>query len=961
MIRAPQQAPERVPDRTIEPEDQVRLRSEEERLPEPTPESPIRDWPTVLTTGLSVLLAVSSAAWMTAGVFRGWSPKAVAVLGALIGVGLTTYSFRLRRPSVLQYLVVPAAMVVGAALTAIDPRAVESLPRLVQEAVRTGGLAQPPIAFDPGWKFILIVLTAALGAGAVAVAAWLQRPRLGVFMPLPLLFATALIQPREIAVAQSAVSLVLLVGSLAVSYGVELMGEGASSSGFEARRYARGAIGLGALVVVVILISRAGFLFPTQEAEQVIPPKKPEAQPIQADRVLFTVESDRPGPWRLGVLDGYADDGWLLPPFDLGRLEKIPGSGEIPGHPAAPASAEGTTEATFTINDISGDVIPSVASPTRLTGASGEARFDPRTQTLRLTEGRPPSGFSYTIEAPVAPTGEQLASAPAPPEEMEVYLDAPLPPNEVVTLLAEAPSTNSWDRLQYVRNTFYQSVIAAGPGEPTNVPPSRVVEMLEGGEASPYELTAAEALLARWAGVPSRLGYGYYQGEEEADPGVWEVHPKHGRTWLEAYFEGHGWVPVVGTPPRARPSLAEQERTTDPSIRPSEELALIVYVPVRLQTIRLLYVTVRYWLLVALPFVAGGLFVIGFYPWVLKMARRLRRRRWTAGRLRRRIAVAYCNFRDAAGDLNIGDPSATPLGFVDSVDEDPEHFELAWLVTRSMWGDLSRDIRIEDAEAATEMAASVTKRLRKAQPALTRLISLGSRASLRDPYSSEMPNMWPRWARKGLVRSYLLVLAAPLRRPFRALRRLLPTGALLMVLITVAACARPEPPEALAADSFPETIAPAEFQGFTIQREGSAEESFERVDPEDSLITQGRVFTVRRGGEVLASLQAAEFKPGLGASRREVRQGVLDSLGAGGFELRRVGGEGMYVREGAEQIFYLWFAPSGSYYQLLVARRGFEEAGQMFSSLIREQRGDEEAAFAGVPVQPADPRRGEEG
>jgi hypothetical protein len=546
---------------------------------------------------------------------------------------------------------------------------------------------------------------------------------------------------------------------------------------------------------------------------------------------------------------------------------------------------------------------------------------------------------------------------------MEIYLEVPTPPNEVVTLLAEAPSTNAWDRLQYIRNSFYQSVIAAGPGEPTDVSPSRVVEMLQGGEASPYELTAAEALLARWAGVPSRIGYGYYQGEGEgAASETWEVHPKHGRTWLEAYFEGHGWVAILGTPPRARPSLADAERTTDPSIRPSEELALIVYVPVRLQTIRLLYVTVRYWLLASLPVAVVGSIVIGFYPFLLKIARSFRRRRWAAGRSQQRIAAAYCNFRDTATDLNIGDPSATPLAFVDSVEDDPEHFELAWLVTRALWGDLSRDIRVEDAEAATEMSTSVTKRLRKAQPALTRMIAMGSRASLRDPFSSEIPNMWPQWARKGLVRGYVSALAAPVGRTVKVLRRLLPTGTMLMILIlTLAACTRPVSEDPVVSDSLPETIAPAQFQGFTFQREESAEESFGRVEAEDSLVTKGQVFTVRKGGDVLASLQAAEFKPGLGAARREVRQGVLDSLGAGGFELRRVGGEGMYVREGVEQTFYLWFAPTGRYYQLLVARGGFEEAGALFSALIRDQRGDEEAAFAGVPIESTDPRRGEEG
>ena len=31
----------------------------------------------------------------------------------------------------------------------------------------------------------------------------------------------------------------------------------------------------------------------------------------------------------------------------------------------------------------------------------------------------------------------------------------------------------------------------------------------EGATATPYEIVAAEALLARWAGVPARIGFGF--------------------------------------------------------------------------------------------------------------------------------------------------------------------------------------------------------------------------------------------------------------------------------------------------------------------------------------------------------------------------------------------------------------------------------------------------------------------
>jgi hypothetical protein len=56
-----------------------------------------------------------SAAWMVGGLFDGRiAPRAIALLGVLVGCGLTALSFRSRRPAVLQWAVFPVAAIVGA-------------------------------------------------------------------------------------------------------------------------------------------------------------------------------------------------------------------------------------------------------------------------------------------------------------------------------------------------------------------------------------------------------------------------------------------------------------------------------------------------------------------------------------------------------------------------------------------------------------------------------------------------------------------------------------------------------------------------------------------------------------------------------------------------------------------------------------------------------------------------------
>ncbi len=936
-------------------------RREAQEGPEHQPADP-------LLTSLAVFLSATAAAWMCAGLFRGLFPKAVALIGPLLGAGMVAFSYRTRRPSIVQYLALPAALLVGAILIIPDATGgTANLPGLVAEAIRTGGVAQPPIPFDPGWRFILVVLTAVLATAAASLATSLDRPKLGIFMPVPLVFAAALIQPQEGTMLTTGVALALLVGSMAVAYGVELAREGATSGQFEMRRLGKGIGMVGLLLVVLFALSQAGFLFPETDRDQEIPPKRPEVQPPQEDRVIFTVEADRPGPWRLGVLDVYEEVAWLLPPYTTARLIDIEPTGVIPpsiGEPEQPVEREddGTFVATFEIFDVEGHVLPIIADAKRVQRESDfELTFDPRTQMFRLPDSRARRGMTYTVEAPMPPSGEELAEAPPPPQEIrELFLEGmPPPPSEVVAILNEAPEDNMFERLQFVRNTFYEKVIAKGAGNPVDVPPARVAEMLDEEPATPYEITAAEAMLARWAGIPSRIGYGFFAGnKEDPEAQTWEVRPRHGSTWLEAYFHGYGWVPIVGTPPRAQASLSQDDEEQDPEIRPTEDLALVIYVPIRLQSIQLLFVIVRYWLAVTLPFLAGLLFVYSLYPGVVKVARRFRRRRWAADQgAFERIMVAYGDFRDAASDLNVGYNSATPLEFLQAVDPDLEHAELAWLVTRAFWGDLRRDLHPEDAEVAEDMARSVSRRLRRAQPSITRVIAFGSRVSLRDPYTREIPNLWPRTTLRERLRG--LRRLSPLGR-FRRARRALPVGGMIvLLLLTSGACGRlsaedRQPTAQLVEPVMPEEVAPSEFEGLRFQREPGAERAFELAG-EESLVAVGQVYTVRDDEGVLGALQVGAFKPGLEATQKELREGVLGSIGTGTFELTRIGNERIHVQRLPEQRIFLWFPPRMEYYEIFIARQGFEDADRIFASLLAFQRGEE---LRGPIAGATDPRRG---
>jgi hypothetical protein len=921
----------------------------------------------VVLVGLSTFFAVAAAGWMCAGVFRGFLPRLVALLGAAIGVGVSTASHRTRRPAIVQSLAVPVAVVVGAILVLPFAKGGSAnLPSLVIEAVRGGGIAQPPIAFDPGWRFILVVLVAVLGAAASSLAAGLDRPKIGMLLAGPLLFAAALIQPPGASFSSSAVALALFVVAFGVSYGADLARDGATSGEFELRRMGRAAAVLLALGVALAALSQAGFLFPDPTDQQVIPPKRPEPPPPQPDRVLFSFTAPRLVPLHLGVLDGYRDVAWLTPPFDAKRLQKVKAPGRLlpggaPGE--VPAVKEGSGEellsVTVTVDDVQGHVLPSIANPQRLDARGFAVEYDPRTQDLRLPDTRATKGMTYTIEARVPPTGKELAAAPAPSPLVKEYLQVPPAPPAVQAILdaaPTAPAASTFDRLQYVRAQYYLQVVAAGAGDPIDVPPARVAQMLAGKEATPYEITAGEVLLARWAGVPARLGYGYYGGEA-AGEGRWEVRPKHGATWLEAYFEGYGWVPIIGTPPRAKASLNPSQKNENPAVRPTEDLALLVYVPIRLTTIQQLYVFIRYWALRAVPWILGLILVLGFYPGAVKAMRRQRRRRWALRfGLPERVAVAYAEMRDGAYDLNIGDPTMTPLRFLDAVAADPQHTELAWLVTRALWGDLARDLDPSDAEAAEDLSRSVLRRLRRASPAVNRIVAFGSRASLRDPCTSDIPNLWPSSAPRLRLRDIRRVTLRRLSPRRLALRTAPGAAAVLVLAFALSSCGGGPSASAGRGTGLPKAIVPSESLGLTFQREEGAEEAYDKVG-DVALVSRGLVYSIHQGADIQGSLQVAPFKPDLAGRKREVREGVLKGIATGRFELIRLGSERVYRLRLAEQSIYVWFPPDGRWFELMVARQGFAQAEQLFVNLLAFQRGAAAPVADVARQQPVDPRR----
>ena len=686
-------------------------------------------------------LSAGAVALTTGGIFGSWPARLLSLVSVAIGVGWAALAVRQRRRQTFYTAgVLPLAVVLAMATLLFGAGSASGGPLgLVQQAVRAGRLLRPPIPFDPGWRPLLVIIFLLLGFSSAWIGATRGRPQLSLVIPLPLLLLAEISQPGNEQLLAGILAFVPLVAGLAVLFGGDGRSTANLSRAFELRRAARGAVLLLPAVGALVLLDQTSFLFPKPAYNPQSKPQKPRAVPLSAltNTVLFEVKGTITGPWKTGDLDVYQAGNWLLPPYLNKDVKSVPGDGRV-----APAQPGGTTSVTFTVRDLGTTaVLPGLVGAVAISTHGQNLVYDSRDGTFRERTGRVPGGLVYTESLPDYPTPTALRAAPPLPGGYDkTFLSAPAPPPAVQTLLLQAP-TNTWDRLSFLLSKESAVEIAAGSGGPVPVTPATVQRILAGDhKGTPFELVATQALLARWAGVPSRIGFGF-DGFDQAN-GVATIRPDDAAQWVEVYFSGHGWIPLVTTPPRAEASLnRDQNVKFNPLIQPDTDVGVSIYVPVRVQNLTALYQEIRGILLGLLPFLAAALTAYLAEPAALRWLRRIRRRRWAAAHSpEAAVLVEYCEMRDYAADLGIGDPFATPLEFLDFLAEDDEHQELAWLVTRALYGDMAGAAEAGDVESAREMARSLRRRMGAAQPFQSRALAALARTSLHEPYNREIPD-----------------------------------------------------------------------------------------------------------------------------------------------------------------------------------------------------------------------------
>ncbi|MFE6308459.1 DUF3488 and transglutaminase-like domain-containing protein [Nocardiopsis sp. NPDC057823] len=295
---------------------------------------------------------------------------------------------------------------------------------------------------------------------------------------------------------------------------------------------------------------------PRDPREALTPPLAPEAalNPLghlsewaaAPDVPLLTVRSEEPVELRWVALADFTGTTWLPEGGYRAAGEVLPAP-----VPAPPHAVRGSAEVAVG-EELPGGWVPVVGAPRTIDLPS--VGHDARSGVVVLREG-PVAGTEYTVTGDVGdwrPAELETAHVPAGPE-FDRYRELPpgAPPvlNDVVAAVSGQGPPYERARLiaEYLRESHHFS--AESPGGHGYAHVARVLAPPgeQGGGGTSEQFASAFALLARAAGLPSRVVVGFGPGDG-AEDGAHTVRTGDAVAWGEVYFEGFGWVPFSVTP-----------------------------------------------------------------------------------------------------------------------------------------------------------------------------------------------------------------------------------------------------------------------------------------------------------------------------------------------------------------------------------------------------------------------------
>jgi transglutaminase-like putative cysteine protease len=343
-------------------------------------------------------------------------------------------------------------------------------------------------------------------------------------------------------------------------------------------------IGVPTVVLALIVapltptISLEGFGFgqgsgrggPLQLADPTLDLRRNLKQPADQEVITYRSSNGEGQYLRMASLPALSNAGWQNSQFAL--LDELP---SIPGVSTEPTARVTTT---IRVGDFRAQYLPLPYAP-RSFQAAGDWGVDASSLVVVSKDSSTAlANLSYSaVSTPINPTAAELADTTAgspqdaattavvPNDLPKVLLDI----TARVTAGQDTPAGKAAAIQAFLRSGEFTYDTNPAPGTGYQA----LVNFLTSDKRGYCEQFAGTmAMMARVAGIPSRVAVGFLPGKKEGD--TWHVRIQEMHAWPELYFAGYGWVRYEPTPGVASaPSWTvrpKSDSTDQPSTSPTE-------------------------------------------------------------------------------------------------------------------------------------------------------------------------------------------------------------------------------------------------------------------------------------------------------------------------------------------------------------------------------------------------------
>jgi transglutaminase-like putative cysteine protease len=276
-------------------------------------------------------------------------------------------------------------------------------------------------------------------------------------------------------------------------------------------------------------------------------------RPEPVDLLELSADVEEPGYLRAVTLDEYSGEGWRM--SNLNGQRSI--DADTPLAPLPPRSAGRTVTATITATGHDDQFLPTLSAPQVIDvqGDDDDAwRFDPGSDTVFGRETTTAEQSWEVVAEEPGPSPDQLAAAADPDPGgrfLRRYTELPPLDPSVPALVDELtdPGQSPYQRVRAIsdhltdRGNGFAYSLATQPGTSGD----DLVDFLRLKRGYCEQYAGAMGVLVRAAGVPARVVLGYTPGERTVD-GPRVITSDDAHAWVEAWFDGFGWVPFDPTP-----------------------------------------------------------------------------------------------------------------------------------------------------------------------------------------------------------------------------------------------------------------------------------------------------------------------------------------------------------------------------------------------------------------------------